>query len=226
LKGKKADAENIDFFMDKESDKYTAYFTPQTPATKPDDYYWLGDGFVNNQKGDNLYLFAYRIRNTNDSSQFPFQEVGNSLLVIERGKQFPFEASRQLDIPFFSVESDTAYISFGVGLLPNTPEAGVAAGDGFLYVYGVQGKAKKLVAARVKPQNIEDFDSWEFYNGSDWSGEIAEVAAIADSVSNELSVVPIANGQFALIYQYGGIYPEIMMQVGPSPVGPFGPRQI
>src|SRR5690606_36273750 len=97
---------------------------------------------------------------------------------------------------------------------------------GFLYVYGVQGKAKKLVADRVKPRNIEDFDSWEFYNGSDWSGEIAEVAAIADSVSNELSVVPIANGQFALIYQYGGIYPEIMMQVGPSPVGPFGPRQI
>lgn len=226
LKGKKAEAENIDFFMDKEGSEHTAYFIPQTPATKPDDYYWLGDGFVNNQKEDDLYLFAYRIRNTNDGSQFAFQEVGNSLLVLERGEQFPFEASRQLDIPFFPEEGDPAYISFGVGLLSNTPEAGVSAGDGFLYIYGVRGQAKKLVAARVQPQHIEDFNSWEFYNGAGWSGEITEIAAIADSVSNELSVVPIANGQFALIYQYSGIYPEIMMQVGTSPVGPFGPRQV
>lgn len=226
LKGKEAAVENIDFFMNREGDKYAAYFIPQTPATKPEDYYWLGDGFVNKQKGGDIYLFAYRIRNTHDESQFPFQEVGNSLLIIERGKQFPFEATRQLDIPFFSTENDSAYISFGVGLLPNSPEAGVSTGDGFLYVYGVQGRAKKLVAARIKPENIEDFDTWEFYNGSDWSREIAEIAAISDSVSNELSVVPIADNQYALIYQYGGIYPEICMQVGPSPVGPFGPRKV
>lgn len=226
LKNEQADERSIDFFMNREEDKYAAYFTPQTPATKPDDYYWLGDGFANTQKGGDIYLFAYRIRNTNDESQFPFQEVGNSLLIIEKGEQFPFEATRQLDVPFFSTEGDSAYISFGVGLLSNTQEAGVSAGDGFLYIYGVQGQAKRLVAARVKPANIEEFNTWEFYTGSDWSNDIGEIAAISDSVSNELSVVPIADDQYALIYQYGGIFPEICMQVGPSPVGPFGPRQV
>lgn len=227
LNGKEADETKIEFLIAKDKDHNdAAIFTPQTPATKPDDYYWLGDGFVNQQKGGDTYLFAYRIRNTNDGTQFAFKEVGNTLLVIPKGSQFPFEDTRQLDIPFFaSTEGDSAYISFGVGVLPNIVEAGVPGGDGYVYVYGVQGSDKKLFAARVKPSNIEFFDSWEFWSGSDWSKNINELGAISDSVSNELSVVPIADGQYALIYQYGGIYPEICMQVGPSPIGPFGPRQ-
>src|SRR5690606_15683793 len=49
-------------------------------------------------------------------------------------------------------------------------------------------------------------------------------AALADSVSNELSVSPIGKNRYALVYQYGGIFPTICMQIGPTPVGPFGPR--
>lgn len=227
LKGKEADEAQIEFLIAKDkAHNDVAIFVPQTPATKPDDYYWLGDGFVNQQREDDVYLFAYRIRNTNDDAQFAFKEVGNSLLVIPKGSKFPFADTRQIDIPFFaSTEGDSSYVSFGVGVLANTVEAGVAGGDGYLYVYGVHGNDKKLLAARTEPLNIEDFTSWEFWNGSDWSKNINELGAISDSVSNELSVVPIADGQYALIYQYGGIYPEICMQVGPSPVGPFGPRQ-
>jgi hypothetical protein len=92
-------------------------------------------------------------------------------------------------------------------------------------VYGVRGKAKELIVARVKPELFENFSTWEFYNGSTWSSVFNSARPIADSVSNELSVTPLGNNRYALIYQYAGIMPTIYMQIGRSPVGPFGPRQ-
>ena len=60
--------------------------------------------------------------------------------------------------------------------------------------------------------------------GSEWNNSVKNAIAIEDSVSNELSVTPIGENQYALVYQYGGIYPTINMQLATSPVGPFGPR--
>ena len=34
----------------------------------------------------------------------------------------------------------------------------------------------------------------------------------------------LAPGKYALVYQLGSIFPEICMQIGPTPYGPFGPR--
>lgn len=227
LTGGEARKEAIEFLVarDKKGDPATV-FVPRTPESQPEDYYWLGDGFVNQEKDNNLYLFAYRIQNTTEKdAQFPFREVGNVLIVIPEKSTFPFKEHRQLDIPFFSsTGGDGAYVSFGSGLLVNTPEAGVAGGDGFVYVYGVRGPKKELVTARIKPATFEDFDQWEFWDGSGWSGNSGTLEAISDSVSNELSVVPVAEDKYALIYQYGGIFPSIYMQVGPTPAGPFGPR--
>lgn len=80
-------------------------FNPKTPASEPGDYYWLGDGFVNHALDSNLYIFAYRMRNTNDSSKFPFRSVGNSLIVIDHNSKFPFEDQRQLDLPVIPQDS-------------------------------------------------------------------------------------------------------------------------
>lgn len=224
LKGTEAAEANVKFMVNKTAAGEPAtLFVPKTPATKQGDYYWLGDGFVNHANR-NMYIFAYRIRNTDTKEDFPFREVGNSLLVIPQGSKFPFEDHRQLDLPFSFQEGSTYNTSFGVGVLDNTAEAGSASPDGFIYVYGVRGSAKELVAARVKPEAIESFTDWEFWNGKDWSKSFSGARAIADSVSNELSVTPIGSNKYALIYQYGGILPTIYMQVGPTPVGPFGPR--
>lgn len=227
LTGENADEENITFLIAKNKNNDPAtVFTPQTPEAQPEDYYWLGDGFVNSAKDNNIYIFAYRIQNTQEkNAQFPFREVGNSIIVIPNDSSFPFEDHRQLDVPFFaSSGGDSTYTSFGSGVLANTQEAGVANGDGYIYVYGVKGSRKKLLAARVKPEDFEIFENWKFWNGSEWSSNVDNLAAVSDSVSNELSVVPIADKKYALIYQYGGIYPTIYMQIGSSPVGPFGPR--
>lgn len=224
LRGTDADEANVKFMVNKTpAGEPATVFVPKTPATQQGDYYWLGDGFVNHGS-NNMYIFAYRIRNTNTKDDFPFREVGNSLLVIPPGSKFPFEDHRQLDLPFSFQEGSTFNTSFGVGVLDNTAEAKTASADGFIYVYGVRGSAKELVAARTKPEAIETFTEWEFWNGKDWSKNFNESQPIADSVSNELSVTPIGNNKYALIYTYGGILPTIYMQVGATPVGPFGPR--
>lgn len=198
-------------------------FVPRSAAAAEGDYLWLGDGFVNKAGDQKLYLFAYRIRNTGTTADFPFREVGNTLIIIPKGSNYPFEDHQQKDLTFSNFE-DTGHTSFGVGILDNTASAGVPSPDGFIYIYGVRGSAKQLVAARVKPESVDDFSTWSFWNGQNWSPDFGTCVPLTDSVSNELSVTPIGDNQFALIYQYGGIFPTINMQVGPTPVGPFGPR--
>jgi hypothetical protein len=226
LHGSEPLAEKAHFQVNHSAEKKpVSLFVPATPNTQKDDYYWLGDGFVDHAKDNNLYIFAYRIRNTNDGSMFPFREVGGALLIIPRNSKFPFKESRQLDLPFPSSDQDMLSTSFGVGVFVNTDAAGAAEPDGFIYIYGVRGKTKELVAARVKAGSLEDFSAWEFRAGDAWSKDLKQASALADSVSNELSVTPIGNNQYALIYQHGGIFPDISMQIGPTPFGPFGPRK-
>ena len=204
--------------------KPASLFVPATPKTGKEDYYWLGDGFVN-PADHTLYIFAYRIRNTNDGSNFPFQEMGGVLLSIPKNSPYPFTGYKQYDLPFPSQQEDSLSTSFGAGVLVNTAEAGAPSPDGYIYVYGVRGKAKELVVARAKAETFTDFSTWQFRAGNDWSGELKKASALADSVSNELSVTPVGNNQYALVYQYGGLLPDIMLQAGSSPAGPFGPRQ-
>ncbi len=201
----------------------TTLFVPNTPSTKKGDYYWLGDGFINHANKD-MYIFAYRIRNTDDGSDFPFKEVGNALLIIPDGEKFPFTNYRQIELPF-SNEDDSVQVSFGAAVLSNTASDKTPSPDEFVYVYGIRGKAKELVVARVKPGEIESATQWKFWDGGNWIGDLGKAAALADSVSNELSVSPIREDQFALVYQYGGIYPTIYVQFASGPVGPFGPRK-
>lgn len=204
--------------------KHTTLFTPSTPGTDKDDYYWLGDGFVNHAMDTSLCLFAYRIRNTNDGSPFPFREVGNDLIVIPKGSKFPFRHQKQFQLPF-SGSRDSLSVSYGVGVLANTAAAGVERPDEYVYVYGVRGKSKELVVSRVKESQVTEFSSWQFYDGSEWQRSPERARAVSDSVSNELSVTPLPGGKYALIYQYAGLMPTICMQIGDSPFGPFGPRQ-
>lgn len=183
------------------------------PETDGEEYYWLGDGFVNNQKNGDLYVFAYRIRNVDNGSLFPFEEVGNDLLVIEDRNRFPLQVTRSLEIPISEGTGKDDRISFGAGIYTE--------GD-TVYIYGVRGANKELVVARTKAVNIEDFSSWEFRTADGWSSSRTEMQPVSKNVSNELSVSKLSNGQYALIYQEGGIYPKINMQLSDTPYGPFG----
>jgi hypothetical protein len=50
-----------------------------------------------------------------------------------------------------------------------------------------------------------------------------ESRPICNAVSNELSVTPLPDGRFALVFQVMGLSDKVGMRIGNSPVGPFGP---
>lgn len=225
LKGGIPDSSAIRFYWDSAAGKPKSLYLPKTPATGKEDYYWLGDGFVNQQKNNDLYIFGYRIRNLPGVKMFGFREEGNTLLVVPAGAQPPFAASKQLDIPFLLGRAVDSVGSFGAGLLVNTKEAGAVSPDGYLYVYGVRGKTKEVMVARVKPSLVEDFGEWRFWDGRDWSADVNQVQPIADRASNEMSVTPLPDGRYVMVFQKDGVGKMVGLRVGPTPYGPFGPIQ-
>jgi len=56
-----------------------------------------------------------------------------------------------------------------------------------------------------------------------WNADMQKVAYITDGVSDELSVTPLADGRYVLVFQSGGMSSTVGMRIGASPVGPFGP---
>lgn len=215
------DSAHIRFYWNKENGKPASLFVPKTPATQPGDYYWLGDGFVNQEQNNSLYIFGYRIKNVSQQA-FGFKEVGNTLIIVPAGAQPPFTEYRQLDIPFFLGKEVDSTGSFGAGILVNTEAAGAQHPDGYAYIYGIRGKEKKLMVARVKPADIESFDKWTFWDGAAWNTDVAKIATVTDRLSNEIGVMQLADGRYALTFQTDGLGRYVGMRLGSSPAGPWG----
>ena len=223
LKGGEPKKENIEFFWDSKTDGTPlSLFVPSTPASKPGEYYWLGDGFVNPAKDYATYIFGYRVHDVNSGS-FGFAEVGNTLIKIPKGSKPPFKDQVQMDTPFFLPNDTDTYGSFGACIFANTKEAGAPNPDGFVYVYGVRGKAKNVMVARVLPAQFENFSAWTFWDGSLWNSNINSVGNITDRVSNELSVTPLKDGRYAMVFQVDGISNTVGLRLSNHPNGPFGP---
>ncbi|MCB0565466.1 MAG: hypothetical protein KDD01_13920 [Phaeodactylibacter sp.] len=227
LEGKEPVEEKFEFYWpEDETGAPTSLFEPQTPNTKPGEYYWLGDGFVNIDADSTLYIFAYRVQDVPTGSFFEFEQAGVSLIAIPPGSKPPFREQRQLDTPFFFPLPDgSGKISFGSGIFANTASAGAPDPDGYIYVYGVAGLHLGLYVARTKPEFFEDFAAWEFWNGMAWAKERDGVAAVSNSVSHELSLSPLPGGRYLLTHQRYGMLPEVAVQVSKSPVGPFFPAK-
>ena len=222
LEGKEPLAARMTFSWPEEDGKPESVFLPETPNTGPTDYYWLGDGFVNQELNNAIYIFGYRVKTVSDGT-FGFSEVGNTLIKIAAGQQPPFKIYDQKDTPFYIDKSTGEAGSFGAGIFVNTAKAGAPNPDGYLYVYGVKGQAKKLLVARVLPKDLEDYSKWTFFDGNDWQADMHKSATLTDKVSNELSVTPLKDGRYALVFQEGGMGRNVAMRIGASPYGPFGP---
>ena len=218
---------NINFYWDKKSTgEAESIFIPNTPKSEKEDYYWLGDGFVNRDLNNNTYLFGYRIEDIKPTGTygFTFEHVGTSIIRIPKGSKPPFKEQRQLDFPFFAIDETTKTpTAFGSGIFVNTTWANEKDADGYVYVYGTRGAGKNLVAARVLPKDFETFDAWRFWDGSGWSADMNKLADITDHMSNELSVSRLADGRYALFFQVDGVGTTVGLRLGSSPVGPFGP---
>lgn len=221
LEGSEPREEKLHFHWKEEQDgRAGTLFVPATPSAEQGDYYWLGDGVVNPANGA-TYLFAYRMRNLSDDN-WSFSEMGNVLIKLPAGSKPPFTDQVQMETPL-SFPGPENKGSFGAGIFVNTESAGVPNPDGYVYVYGVRGKAKNLVVSRVLPEEVEDFSKWSFWDGTGWNPDIAATKDIVSGVSNELSVSPLPDGRYALVFQKDAMSPIVGLRLGLRPEGPFGP---
>jgi hypothetical protein len=223
LQGADPIAANINFYWDKDKEgRPESIFIPHTAATQSGDYYWLGDGFVDQELDNSIYIFGYRIRNVSNGP-FGFKEVGNTLIKIPAGSKPPYTDQMQWDTPFYLLDQKGDSGSFGAGIYVNTKKAGAPAADGFIYVYGVRGINKRLMVARVAPKDFEHFDQWAYWTGSAWDHDINKVADVTTDVSNELSLTALPDGRYALVFQVDGMSTTVGLRIGATPYGPFGP---
>jgi hypothetical protein len=214
---------NIDFeFNTDDTGKPKSYFIPKNSQSKDMEYYWLGDGFINQEKNNALYIFAYHVHKTGPNV-FDFEQTNISLLKIENPTKEGIKTQNQIptDLGFIH-EATGKRTFFGSGVFVNTKSANAPKPDGYVYIYGILEGSKSLVAARVLPKNIENLALYTFWNGAAWVKDKQQIVSLADGVSNELSVTPTSEGRYLLTYQVMGISDKIGIQVGESPIGPFG----
>lgn len=225
LDGAEPDSSKFKFFINKDKKgNPTSLFVPNTPNTRPGEYYWLGDGFVNVELDSTLYIFAYPVKDTIiPSAFFEFEQTGVNLIAIPKGSKPPFSNQRQIETPFFFPMENWNKATMGSGILVNTSWAGAPNPDGYLYIMGAGGTNVGLVLARVKPKDFEAFDKWEFNNGTEWTTNYAKAKPITRFVSNEMSLSPMPDGRFILAHQYFGMDNEVAVQIAKKPEGPYFP---
>ena len=209
------------FYKQNEKGEPLTYIKPNTPNSKADEYYWFGDGFINPHDNNSINIFGYRTFDRSKAS-WDFELRGVTLITIPKGKS-P-DQHTQIDLPLFLDRPDGKG-TFGAGIYVNTKEAGAPNPDGYLYVYGVLDPNKQLVVARVLPKDVKNSTAWRFWNGKEWDSNIQNVQAITDRVSNELSLTPLKDGRYLLVFQADGIGTHTAIRIGKSPIGPFGPLQ-
>ena len=221
--GNEPDKSKIDFeYNTDKSGKPTSYFVPDNNNEKEREYFWLGDGFVNHEKNNALYIFAYHVHKTGPNV-FDFEQTNISLLKIEKPSREGIK--KYIKIPTelsFIHKAKQKRVYFGSGIFVNTKEANTPDPDGYVYIYGLIEGDKSLVVARTKPKDIEQFETYHFWDGKGWVKDKHQVASLAEGVSNELSVTPTGDGRFLLTNQILGISDKVGIRVGGSPVGPFG----
>jgi hypothetical protein len=198
-----------------------SYFVPDNEASGPGEYFWLGDGFVNQEKDNTLYLFAYHVHKTGPNV-FDFAATNVALLKIKNPSRDGLKNYEQTATGLGYVHPVHGRVYFGSGIFVNTEEAEAPDPDGYVYIYGIMEGRKSLIAARIRPADIEQFDQWTFWNGTGWSPHKEDAAPICDAVSNELSLNPSGDGRYLLTFTVMGLSEKIGIRVGESPVGPFG----
>lgn len=194
-----------------------AMFVPTTPNAAPDHFYWLKDGIAID---GTLHLFAARM----SKDPPPFFREGISLISFPLTDRPTFPHQVQRETPFWRPENASrGQLAFGGAILENTVEAGAPFPDGYIYVYGIQEDplSKKAIAARVPRASFTNFDAWRFWDGATWSADIKASSPMCGRISTEMSVTPLPDGRYLMVFMLDTIGGTVAVRTGPSPVGPW-----
>lgn len=231
LTGRAADPAQMEFYYPKNQETANIVPDPEIPATKHGKfiYYWLGDTFVS---GDYLYVYALRIDSV--EGVFGFAQIGVDLARYEiRDGEVDFDSLTIINddnMRLCSASDAKRKWYFGGAVYQSVEQAGVQDPDGYVYVYGyedLEGEGRRLVAARVLPENIEDFDRYEYLaaDGSFVKEVPEQFMVLAQDVAPECSVTQITSGEhkgkFLLINTHFTNTATIKASVADSPYSVF-----
>jgi len=192
------DPNEIQFFWRTDSlNAPKTVFVPNTPNANPGDWYWLMDGISLNHQ---IYVFALRLNST--TGGLGFELNGVALLKFSMDSLNFISDVEQFDTPLYlKNQTENWEIVLGQAIMPMTISSGNPSPDGYIYVYGPRNNSsgKELVAARVLPDDIENFGQWQYWDGTDWGNDIANCAPLTNGISQEFSVTPIGNDKYLLV---------------------------
>ena len=100
----------------------------------------------------------------------------------------------------------------------------VLRADDWLYLYGVTpdgGGTQQAYLARVRPDEIEDLDHYTYFDGTDWSADVAAAAPLFDGPPNELSVSYNDHLEGYLCVHSMYLAGPQVMRTAPAPWGPW-----
>lgn len=182
---------------------------------------WMFDCLVHD---GSLYLFGF-----NQQDWKPSRIDMITVPIVDGTPNFKKYQRKRRITELLRITDDRHY-DYGMGILPNTAEAGAPDPDGYLYFYGFidnihEFSRKDLIVSRISVDDFPDFEKLRYWNGSDWVEEITESAVILPDVSCEVSVTPITGGpykgKYIAVYTKGVQTAHMMYAIGDSPVGPF-----
>jgi tetratricopeptide (TPR) repeat protein len=216
LSGNQPNPDRIQFFFgNTRSGEPAARLLPSNPSER---WLWSNAGIVANEK---IYLYTLRmkpLRRGDGDGMFDFAYEGISLLSDDVTSPEPFQTYTQVNAPLYAPSTcDRGSIIFGQALMPHS--------DGYLYIYGVRNDldSKKLLVARVLPEAIEDFKTYQFWDGKQWTPTLQTAAPLTDQISSEFSVTPLPDGRFVMVFQLNDFLSRtVAVRYGDSPTGPWG----
>ncbi|MGE5430905.1 MAG: hypothetical protein ACM3QX_07515, partial [Syntrophomonadaceae bacterium] len=110
LKGNRPVSDSISFMWNNQgSSNPSSMFVPNTPNSKPGEYYWLMDGV---KLQDTIHVFALRVVTTTAGDAMGFDLTGSSVISFNLSEDKRPVNVRQADFPFFHKEG-SAHTVFG-----------------------------------------------------------------------------------------------------------------
>lgn len=100
--------------------------------------------------------------------------------------------------------------------------------SGYIYIYGYMSKLlepKKLVVSRVKEDDFEDINKWEYFNGEIFTSSIDELKPLIEHISCEFSISK-DNDKYILVFTKDVQSRYIAYSISDTPYGPFKEERI
>ena len=177
---------------------------------------WFQSGVM---VGEHLYLFMAQFDRPSDPLRPDHQPLGTWLAVVSNPQDDPRDwCVQQTRLPFAKY-TKLRDITYGCGAIVQ---------DGYLYVYGLDDRSRRmtqeryLTLARVPVDQIFDMDEWRFLSKGRWSRSFSRPTGIADYMAGDISVAHLPElNQFLMVYTDCDVSNRIVARTAPTPAGPW-----